>query len=135
MSVLTPIFLGGGIGKNNPTATTGPTTADDITLGYSAGSIWVDVTHDIAYICVDATASAAIWIEITQVDPPGPDFTYNVGGELTQIDYDDGSQKIFSYNGNGDLTQLDYIRNGLTLRKQFFYTGGGDLDYITEFIV
>jgi hypothetical protein len=72
-------------------------------------------------------------------DPPGrpfgPDLTYDIGGNLTQIDYDDGSQKLFSYNVGGDLTQLDFIQDGVTLRKEFFYTGGGDLDYITEYYV
>jgi len=64
-------------------------------------------------------------------DPISPDFTYGGGGELTQIDYPSGEQKIFTYNGSGDLTRLDYIRDGVTLRKDFTYLGG-DLDFITE---
>jgi hypothetical protein len=65
-------------------------------------------------------------------EPTSPDFTFNVGGELTQVDYDGGEQKVFTYNGSGDLIRVDYIRDGLTLRKDFTYTGGGDLDFITE---
>lgn len=61
-----------------------------------------------------------------------PDFTYNLGGELTQIDYAAGEQKLFTYNGSGQLTQVDSLRDGTTLRKTFTYTGGGELDYITE---
>jgi len=61
-----------------------------------------------------------------------PDFTYNVGGELTQIDYFDGEQKEFTYNVGGQLTQVDSKRDGTTLRKTFTYTGGGELDFITE---
>ena len=68
-------------------------------------------------------------------DPTGPDFTYNGSGQLTQADYDAGEQKLFTYNGSGQLTQLDFIRDGLTYRKDFFYTGGGDLDYIDEYYV
>lgn len=61
-----------------------------------------------------------------------PDFTYNLSGNLTQIDYAEGQQKLFTYNGSDQLTQVDSTRDGSTLRKSFFYTGGGELDYITE---
>lgn len=47
--------------KNNYGATTGPTSGDDSTAGYGVGSIWIDTTNDVAYICVDATASNAVW--------------------------------------------------------------------------
>lgn len=67
-------------------------------------------------------------------DPVGPGFTYSAGS-LTQIDYDAGEQKTFSYNGSGQLVQLDFIRDGLTYRKDLYYTGGGDLDYIDEYYV
>jgi YD repeat-containing protein len=61
-----------------------------------------------------------------------PDFTYNLSGDLTQIDYAAGEQKLFTYNGSGQLSQVDSLRDGTTLRKTFVYTGGGELDYITE---
>lgn len=67
-------------------------------------------------------------------DPVGPAFSYS-GGNLSQVDYDAGEQKSFTYNGSGQLTQLDFVRDGLTYRKEFFYTGGGDLDYIDEYYV
>lgn len=43
-------------------ATTAPTADDDSGDGYSIGSAWIDVTNDKAYICVDATATAAVWV-------------------------------------------------------------------------
>ena len=50
---------------NSPKCTFGntvaPTANDDSGDGYSAGSIWVDTTNDKAYICLDATATAAVW--------------------------------------------------------------------------
>lgn len=46
-------------------ATAAPTATDDTISGYSIGSLWVDVTNDKAYICVDATDSTAVWIEST----------------------------------------------------------------------
>ena len=42
-------------------ATTAPTTTDDSAAGFAVGSVWVDVTADRFYVCVDATASAAVW--------------------------------------------------------------------------
>lgn len=67
-------------------------------------------------------------------DLNGPDFTYDVSDNLTQIDYDDGSQKIFTYNGGGDLTRVDLIRDGVTFRKDFVYSGD-TLDYVDEYYV
>jgi hypothetical protein len=66
--------------------------------------------------------------------PTGPAFTYS-GDDLSQVDYDEGEQKLFTYNGGGDLERLDFIQDGVTLRKDFFYTGGGDLDFINEYYV
>lgn len=47
-------------------ATVAPTINNDTTEGYVVGSRWVDITNDIAYICVDNTDGAAVWIDITQ---------------------------------------------------------------------
>lgn len=46
---------------NNFAGTQAPTADDDGVAGYSAGSLWVDVTNKHAYQCVDATATAAVW--------------------------------------------------------------------------
>ena len=51
---------------NNYDAAVAPTVTDDFTLGYGPGSEWVDVTNDKAYVCLDATPSAAVWTETTQ---------------------------------------------------------------------
>jgi hypothetical protein len=67
----------------------------------------------------------------TTTEPISPDFTYDINGNLTQIDYAGGEQKVFTYNGNGDLQYLDFIKDGTTWRKEFFYVGD-QLDYITE---
>jgi len=47
--------------KSNLVATVAPTATDDSGSGYAVGSIWIDVTADLSYTCVDATSSAAIW--------------------------------------------------------------------------
>ena len=46
-------------------ATAAPAVTNDTTEGYAVNSLWIDVTNDKAYICVDATDGAAVWIEIT----------------------------------------------------------------------
>lgn len=46
-------------------ATAAPGVNDDVTGGYGPGSMWVDVTNDDAYICLDGTDTAAVWKKIT----------------------------------------------------------------------
>lgn len=63
-----PAANGGSGGKNKTDATTAPTTTDDNTQGYAPGSIWVDVTNDLFYACVDASTSAAVWTSFGGVE-------------------------------------------------------------------
>ena len=46
---------------NKYDATVAPAVTDDSGDGYAVGSIWIDVTGDDAYICVDASVGAAVW--------------------------------------------------------------------------
>lgn len=52
-------------------ATADPTVNDDTADGYAPGSLWIDVTNDRAWYCVDATAGAAIWRPVTHGYHPG----------------------------------------------------------------
>lgn len=45
--------------------TAAPTVNEDSGDGYLVGLIWVDETNDDAYICLDTTATAAVWKKIT----------------------------------------------------------------------
>lgn len=54
------------ISLDNLAATTDPTTSDDINAGYSVGSRWINTVTNKAYLCVDSSAGAADWPEITQ---------------------------------------------------------------------
>ncbi len=49
---------------NKLDATTAPTANDDSGDGYAVNSVWIDLTADKAYICVDATLTAAVWVEV-----------------------------------------------------------------------
>lgn len=53
---------------SNYTAVVDPVITDDSGLGYSVGSLWYNVTDDKAFTCLDASAGAAIWNEISIVD-------------------------------------------------------------------
>ncbi len=50
-----------GLPQENLTATGAPGANDDAADGYSVGSVWVDTSADVAYICLLATTGAAEW--------------------------------------------------------------------------
>lgn len=56
-------YLGGL--KHNPNASTDPTVTDDADAGYVVNSRWTNTTNDKEFICLDATAGAAVWTETT----------------------------------------------------------------------
>jgi hypothetical protein len=47
--------------KQVHTATAAPTTAADTTAGYAVGQRWLNTSTGKVYVCVDNTASAAVW--------------------------------------------------------------------------
>lgn len=42
-------------------ATVAPGVSDDGVAGYSIGSNWINLTSNIAYVCVDVSTGAAVW--------------------------------------------------------------------------
>ncbi len=83
--------------KNNATAP--PTVDDDVDLGYLPISIWVDVTNDKAYICLDNTDGAAVWTEITQSGGGG-----TVQGSVTIQNPSVGDAFQIYYSGDTAIT-------------------------------
>lgn len=49
---------------NNLDATTAPVATNDVTEGYSVGSIWIDVSEGHIYQCVDASEDLAVWQQL-----------------------------------------------------------------------
>ena len=88
--------------KDNLAATAAPTATDDSDSGYSVGSLWTDITNDNVYICIDNTASAAIWrlIPVTQDDLPD-------GATYKQYDPTNVSITGGSISGITDLAVAD----------------------------
>lgn len=50
--------------KDNLVATAAPGAGDDSNDGYAVGSLWLDVTNDHAYIAIDVTVAAAVWLQL-----------------------------------------------------------------------
>jgi hypothetical protein len=84
--------------KVNFTATAAPAAGNDNTQGYAVGSIWIDITNDNAYVCVDASTGAAIWDEVGGAGSgdawgdavnanivPDADGTRNIGADATRF--------------------------------------------------
>lgn len=62
----------------------------------------------------------------------GPEFSYDLAGNLTSIVYDSGSVKNFTYNSEGQLLYIDFTENSRTTRKTFNYNPDGQLTSIDE---
>jgi hypothetical protein len=86
--------------KNNDAATAAPTTGDDSGDGYAVGSRWIDTTNDHEYVCVDATAAAAVWVQtdgggaalaVEEVDASPTD------SAVTKIKFPNGTLSITSH--------------------------------------
>ena len=65
ISGVLPVANGGFAGIHKVDGTTAPTANEDTGDGYAVGSWWLDTTNDIAYVCLDATAAAAVWRRVT----------------------------------------------------------------------
>jgi hypothetical protein len=52
-------------GKQKYDGTSAPTVNDDASEGYRISSLWIDITNDEAYRCVDDSEGAAVWIGTT----------------------------------------------------------------------
>lgn len=83
--------------KSNLSASAAPTVNEDSGDGYAVGSIWIDTTADKAYVLLDATVGAAVWIEITQASGTG-----DVVGPGSSTD-----NAIARFDGTGGKTLQD----------------------------
>ena len=89
--------------KNKVDATVAPTANDDTDDGFGIGSIWIDVVADKAYCCVDATAAAAVWLDLSSVFVAILD---NLGTDATE------ALILLGKSGGGGLTEdagLKYV--------------------------
>ena len=104
-----PTANGGVAGLNNTTATGNPQPANSANQGYNVGSIWVNVSTDKVFICVDAsvnpsdaTIGAAIWQEVFALSNngtqllPSADNTVDIGSSALEFKdlHLDGTAKV-----------------------------------------
>jgi len=88
------VHISGGVTsaiKHNYAAITAPGTTDDTGSGYSIGSIWFDIANDKIYGCVDATASAATWVDLSEAGGGATDH-----GTLVGLGDDDHTQYLLA---------------------------------------
>ena len=90
--------------KTNLSASAAPGATDDSAAGYAVGSLWIDTTADSPYVCVDATASSAVW---DQLDASG---SGDVTGPASAAD-----NAIATYNGTGGKTIQDNHSGAVTI--------------------
>ena len=119
---MTAAFQTPGRRKNNFTATTNPGVSDDIDSEYEVGSVWVDVTADATYRCVDSTAGAAVW-HLGVVPEEGtwtPVLTFTTAGDLS-VGY---STQAATYRKVGSLV---YVAALIATSTFTFTTASGSL--------
>jgi hypothetical protein len=99
----------GGIHKLN--GTTAPTTTDDSDSNYAVGSLWIDTTNDRAYICVDSTSTAAVWVYVGNTIGWQP-----LDGELTALaGLTSAANKLPYFTGSGTAAVTDLTAFARTL--------------------
>jgi len=69
------IVAGGMPAPKHNVAATDPTNNDDITAGYSIGSMWINTTTNTPFINVDNTATTSIWNQLPSAVSNNPTWT------------------------------------------------------------
>lgn len=99
--------------------TVDPTVNDDSGSGYAVNDLWTNTTDDTSWICVDATATAAVWkpIAITTSGAGTPTVTATVPDFIGQIYIDTSAEDV--YIAIDTAAASDFVQVDLA--------GGGDL--------
>lgn len=99
--------------KNNFAASGAPTVNDDVTAGYSAGSLWIYGTA--VYICVSAADGAASWA-LQQSQSAGGDLS--VAGNLSVAGRQFGTQAApVAKTTSGTLTAANLLVGMVTVAQ------------------
>jgi len=111
--------------SNNYQASTDPSTANDITQGYTVGSRWLNTTTQIEWVCTNSTGAAAVWVPSTnngqsltnQLIIPGQHLLFNFAdypntGKVTasEVQY----TKVYLIGGTVITKMQLFINNGAT---------------------
>lgn len=127
MSVLSSILNYAYIKKSNFTATVDPGASNDISEGYSVGSVWINTNTDEAFRCLDNTEGAAVWAKTTveagdlgvlaSLDTVGTDEIDNDAVTYDKIQNISGTDKILGRvtSGTGSIEEIDCNALGRSL--------------------
>jgi len=115
--------------RDNYVATTDPTANDDSTDGYTIGSVWVNTSTDRIWICVDATATAAIW----NVVPNGGEVQLQTigSGTTTAVTIPLVDPETVSVHAYIVARRTDSVDAAAYERRAAFYRNGGGATRIT----
>lgn len=104
-----------GVSLANKAGTAAPGVSDDSAAGYEVGSVWVNATLDQAYVCLDASAGAAVWREIgpakVQVDVASGSSTGTVGS-------------LSAYNGSQTVATISITTSNAVAIASAAVSGG-----------
>ena len=101
----------------NLSATTAPTTTDDVSEGYRVGSLWIDINNDAVFTCVDNTEGAAVWSSGGGTEVDTDCSTYTTEGQMCWDSDDDalyvgnGTTVTLISSGSGDMIKAVYDTN------------------------
>ncbi len=111
---------------NKYDATAAPTVNDDSGDGYAVGSVWIDITGDAAYICVDATGGAAVWVPFDSGAPGGSTGPpYDMFGTVQLFPEAINSWGSAAWDVANRALYIPFILpDDMTCNKLFYVTGG-----------
>jgi hypothetical protein len=109
-------------------ATSDPTAPDDSAHGYAIGQIWVNTATGEAFILVDATPGAAVWVSITATDAAA--VHEHVWQEDHSANCDDAEDAFATTYPVASGTTMVWL-NGLLQQPDVDYTEDVDLAGIT----
>ncbi len=107
--------------KQNLSATVNPGVTDDSGSNYSPGSRWMNTTTDKAFVCLDASVGAAVWVETTAGAAGGsPDqnlFNTVVGDSGTNPVAETATDSLTIVGGAGLSTSGDSGTDTITIDR------------------
>lgn len=106
--------------KSNLAAAVDPGPTDDSASGYAIGSLWINTTADTSWLCVDATAAAAVWLETSVGSGGSVDSFETRTGAVVSAAGDYTLAEITATYGDGLSRSSDTINvdlDGSTLAK------------------
>jgi len=111
-------------------ATVKPSATDDSTAGFEVGSLWVDVIANAFYICVDATATAAVWKSsgIAAALNTSGSYTYTAGKATASNIVDVNGNNIayaYTYDAAGNINTVAQTIAGVTRTTTYTYNADG----------